>query len=94
VHWVWGEWLCPGSPDFADVFVELEATKGLEQMRQVVGCQDLREVRLRMFTSVVMVELEPLPSLFVALDIRQARATVPLQTLMQGWPCQIRNQGL
>ena len=91
---MWDEWLCPGHPDFADVFVELEATKGLEQMRRVVGCQDLREVRLRMFTSVVMVELEPLPSLFVALDIRQAQETVPLQTLMKGWSYQMRNQGL
>ena len=54
-------------------------------MRQVVGCQDLREVRLQIVASVVMVELEPLPSLFVVLDIRQAQATVPLQTLMKGW---------
>jgi hypothetical protein len=82
---VWDESLCPGPPDFADVFVEREATEGLEQMRQVVGFQDLGEVRLQMFAIVVVVELETLPPLFVALDIRQAQATVPLQTLMKGW---------
>ncbi len=54
-------------------------------MRQVVGFQDLGEVRLQMFAIVVVVELETLPPLFVALDIRQAQATVPLQTLMKGW---------
>lgn len=63
-------------------------------MRRVVGCQDLREVRLQIVASVVMVELEALPPLFVALDIRQAQATVPLQTLMRSWSCQMRNQGL
>ena len=51
-------------------------------MRQVVGCQDLREVRLQIVASVVMVELEPLPSLFVALGIPQARETMPLHARM------------
>jgi hypothetical protein len=63
-------------------------------MRRVVGCQDLREVRLQIVASVVMVELEALPPLFVALDIRQVQTTAPLQTLMRGWSCQMRNQGL
>ena len=76
--------LCPGSPDFAAVFTGRDATKGLEQWREAVGCQDVRNVRLQTFAIVVMVELEPLPSLFVALGIRQARETMPLQALMQG----------
>ena len=47
--------LCPGSPDFAAVFTGRDATKGLEQWREAVGCQDARKVRLETFAIVIMV---------------------------------------
>jgi hypothetical protein len=35
-----------------------DATKGLEQWREAVGCQDVHKVRLQTFAIVIMVELD------------------------------------
>jgi hypothetical protein len=40
-------------PDFADVFVRREAAERLEPLGEVVGCQEVREMRLQLIVGFV-----------------------------------------
>ncbi len=64
-------------PEFADGFVGCEAPKGLESSGEVVGCDEVRQVRFELFVRVVE---EAFDGGF--LDGRFIRSTCPL---VQGW---------
>src|SRR3981189_2550365 len=44
-----GSW----GPEFADGFVGCEAAKGLESPSEVVGCDEIRQVRFELFVGVI-----------------------------------------